>query len=635
MQERKHIIVGTAGHVDHGKTLLTAALTGIDTDRLPEEKRRGMTIVPGFVALDLKSGRRLGLIDVPGHEKFIKNMISGVAGIDMVMLVVAADEGVMPQTIEHLNILHLLDINKGIIAITKSDMVDKEWLAMIIDQVRETISNTKLKDAPIVPVSAVTGHNIDKLLEVLDTVASEVTEKSHLGYCRLPVDRVFSKTGFGTIITGTLWAGKIVCGQKLQLIPGKREVRVRGLHIHGKSVNEALAGQRTAINLAGIETSEIVCGSWLAEPGLLRETYRIDISLNLLHSAKSLAQRTRVRIHHGTAEVIGRINLLDRDELKRDASCLAQLILEKPLSPLRNDRLIIRSYSPVNTIGGAIVIDPIPPRHKRFNETVLQNLTRKAQYDKGEMILDLIQESDKPLTSEDIAYLTQTMLIEVIPYINQFIRNNQLTAIKIDNENQYMLPEQQNKLQDISLCLIRDYHKKYPLRSGIPVAELRQRVFPCYHVKQLSALLEKWQKKGLLIIKNATIYKTGFECTPNINQKAILNHIIQEYETEGFSPPEWKTIIKELSINQEEATEYLTWLINNNKLIKLGDIYYSANALQQAEITLRNIYQKDYFSIGQARDTLLINRKFTQLILEYLDSQKITVREGDHRRFLI
>ena len=296
----EHIIVGTAGHVDHGKTELTARLTGVNTDRLPEEKKRGMTIELGFVPLDLDNGLRLGLIDVPGHERFVKNMLAGAAGMDMVMLIVAADEGVMPQTVEHMNIINLLGIDKGVVVITKKDLVDEEWLGLVQEQVDELIAPTSLKDAPIVACSSVTGEGIAELRKVLEQVASSVKPKTASGYARLPIDRVFSKAGFGTVVTGTLWMGKLHPGDTVQIWPLGREARIRSLQVHGQSVGEAVAGQRTAVNLSGVEQDEAPRGGWLAAPGLLRESYRLDVALRLLPDAKPLPQRCRIRVHHGT-----------------------------------------------------------------------------------------------------------------------------------------------------------------------------------------------------------------------------------------------------------------------------------------------------------------------------------------------
>ncbi len=634
MNQDHYIIIGTAGHVDHGKTLLTAALTGIDTDRLPEEKRRGMTIVPGFVPLDLKSGRRLGLIDVPGHEKFVKNMLAGVAGIDMVMLVVAANEGVMPQTVEHLNILHLLGIDKGVVVITKLDTVDEEMIKIVKTQVEELLAPTLLRNAPIVAVSAATGQNIEELRHVLDTVAAEVSGKPANGYCRIPVDRVFTKTGFGTIVTGTLWMGRIKSGQKLQLLPQNSELRVRGLQVHGKNVEEAKAGQRTAINLVGSDTDKIACGSWLAQVGLLKETYRIDVFLTSLGSAKTLSHRTRVRVHHGTTEALARINLLDREELKPGACCFAQLIMETPLPPLKGDRLVLRSYSPTYTIGGATVVDPFPKRHKRFDAQILLQLARKNTQDQHESVTDVLRQSQKPLSSAEIAHAAQLTPAEVEQYLATQIQENRIIQMQIDHESYYLLPEQQENLLKISLDLIADYHQRYPLRKGVPLPELRQPIFPDYHVRQLSILLDQWQQAGKIIINGATISKADFSNHPNPKQEQGLFQIIQAYEKGKFTPPEWKAVIQELAITQTDATEYLLWLTENGKLIKAGSLYYSTNAILKAQALLRKLFLNHDFTIGEARDALAVSRKYAQTILEYLDAQKITIRVGDTRHFL-
>ena len=361
-----HIIVGTAGHVDHGKTELTKRLTGIDTDRLPEEKRRGMTIELGFASLVLPNGVKLGVVDVPGHERFVRNMIAGAAGIDIAMLVVAADEGVMPQTREHLAIIDLLGVSESIIVITKSDLADEEWLDLVREDIRKLVEKSSLKDALVVACSARTGEGINELLKALELLASRVRQRPEEGYARMPVDRVFSKPGFGTIVTGTIWTGKFRTTDMVQIWPSGKLARIRAIQIHGEPAEEAVAGTRTAVNLASIGTEESIRGSWVATPDVLRETYVLDAQLTLLESAKPLAQRTRVRVHHGTMEVLARVNLLDRDVLESGEQCFCQLALERPIPPLYADRLILRSYSPVSVIGGAVVVDPAPGRHKRF-----------------------------------------------------------------------------------------------------------------------------------------------------------------------------------------------------------------------------------------------------------------------------
>lgn len=634
MNQNSHIIIGTAGHVDHGKTELTAALTGINTDRLPEEKKRGMTIVPGFVPLTLASGRRLGLIDVPGHEKFVKNMLAGVAGVDMVLLVVAADEGVMPQTVEHLHILHLLGIDKGVVAITKCDLVDEEWLALIREQVEELLAPTALAAAPVIAVSSVTGAHIGELRALLDEVAATVAEKPRAGHCRLPIDRVFSKAGFGTVITGTLWAGRLESGQKLQLWPSGGMTRVRGLQVHGEAVERAEAGQRTAVNLAGPDAEAARRGGWLAEPGLLRESYRIDIELRLLATAKPLGQRSRLRVHHGTSEALGRVNLLDREELAPGESCLAQLQLETPLPPLRHDRMILRAYSPTVTIGGATVLDPSAARHKRYDRQALDELAKKAADDDGESLLSLMRQAAAPLSLASLAQAAQQPQAELRPLLDEFLPLGRVAQLLVDGEAQYWLPETRDALCERALRLLAEYHRKYPLRRGMPVAELRARLFPGFKQKQLQVVLSAWQEAGALAVEGALARRADFRCQPNEAQAAQLAQISAAFAAEPFAPPEWGELLRRLRIPAAEAGEYLLWLTENKRLARAGELYFSAEALARAEALCRELDGPDGFTLAQARDALATSRKYVQALLEHFDEEKITRREGDIRRFI-
>ncbi|MGE5679044.1 MAG: selenocysteine-specific translation elongation factor, partial [Pseudomonadota bacterium] len=346
----KNVIIGTAGHIDHGKTTLIKALTGRDTDRLREEKERGISIELGFTYFDLPSGRRAGIIDVPGHEKFIKNMLAGAGGIDVVVFVIAADEGVMPQTREHLNILSLLKVKKGIIALTKKDMVDEEWLDMIIEQVRDEVQDSFLKDAKIIPVSSTTGEGLKELIAEIDTVTEVVEEKDTHEVFRLPVDRVFTITGFGTVVTGTLISGSISEGDRVEIYPGRSETRVRSIQVHEKSVKTAYAGQRVAVNIANVKLDEIARGDILAKPGSMEPTMMLDARLEMLKSDdKSIDNRDRLRFYHGTSEIMCRVVLLDREELEPGDSAFVQLRLEEETACMKGDRFVIRTYSPMLT----------------------------------------------------------------------------------------------------------------------------------------------------------------------------------------------------------------------------------------------------------------------------------------------
>ncbi|MCI2109948.1 MAG: selenocysteine-specific translation elongation factor [Acidaminococcaceae bacterium] len=632
--KQTHIIVGTAGHVDHGKTKLTLALTGQNTDRLPEEKRRGLTIVNGFVPLDLKSGRRLGLIDVPGHEQFVKNMMAGVAGIDMALLVIAADEGVMPQTIEHLNILNLLGIHKGVVAITKSDLVDEEWLAMIEEDIKKLLSSTSLKDAPMIAVSANTGYHIEELKDLLDRVAATIVERPSAGLCRLPIDRVFTKQGFGTIITGTLWSGRIDIGSVLELLPEGVELRVRSIQIHGVSVEEAQAGQRTALNLTGAEVGQVKPGNWLCEPGLLHETHRVDVSFTLLKSAKALAKHTHVRIFHGTEEVLGRVRLLDREILQPGEECLCQLELEEALAPLRGDRMIIRSYSPVVTIAGATVLDSNPIRYKLSHPDTMTIIGRKANLDVGQGVITALEESGKLLSAKELAKASQLPEDQAGPAIADLQTMDKIESLTLDNIPYYYSVQTDSEWRRQIREALAEYHKNYPLRRGIPIAEFRQKIFKKISVRQFNALLEEYQKAGILnLLPGSLAAKPGFANTPNPAQQKDLETIMAKFTKNIFLPPEWNQVVTDLGIKGPAAQEYLGCLLDAGKIEKIGSTFFAGGTAQQAQDKLKAKFPKQ-FTIAEARDVWSTSRKFAQVILDVMDSQGITKREGDARTWI-
>ena len=371
----KQVILGTAGHIDHGKTTLIKGLTGIDTDRLKEEKERGITIELGFAHLSLPSGQVLGIVDVPGHEKFVKNMVAGATGIDIVALVIAADEGVMPQTREHLEICQLLRVKRGLVVLTKVDMVDQEWIELVKDDVSSFLAGTFLADAPILEVSAVTGKGLQELTDLLDAMVKEVPEREAGNFFRLPVDRVFTMKGFGTVITGTTMSGSIKTGDEVTVYPQGLESRIRGIQVHNMEVNEVSAGLRTAINLQGLEKEELQRGNVVATKDSLRQTRMVDVVFHLLASApRKLKNRSIVRFHAGTAEIISTIVLLDRDELTPGQTCFAEIRLEEPTAVMSHDRYVLRSYSPVRTIGGGEILNALAQRKKRLSETTLSEL---------------------------------------------------------------------------------------------------------------------------------------------------------------------------------------------------------------------------------------------------------------------
>lgn len=628
----RHIVIGTAGHIDHGKTLLTAALTGIDTDRLPEEKRRGMTIVPGYVALELPNGLRLGMVDVPGHEKFIKNMLAGVGGIDMALLVIAADEGVMPQTVEHLNILHLLGVRHAAVAITKCDMVqdDEEWLGMVHEQVRRQLSHTLLCDAPIVDVSAATGYHIEELKETLGAVAETIRERPPVGFSRLPVDRCFMKKGFGTVVTGTLWAGAISVGQKVEMLPQGVELRVRGIQVHGKTVDRAFAGQRTALNLVGDGAEDLAPGCWLAEKSLLRPSRRMDVKLDLLPDAKELLHRTRVHLFHGTAQVSARVRLLDRNKLRPGESCLCQLELEKELPPLRGDRLILRSWSPETTIAGATVLDADAPRYKLNDPNTMRRIAAKDGRDIDLTVLDLLDREGKPIGLAGLKNLAQMTEEETLAAISKLRRERRVVALEA-NPNLYLSAELYERWRMILRDTLSSYHMKYPLRRGCPIAELRTEVFGHIQTKHLSLLLYAYQAQGEICVNGAVAALPEFKPCPDERQQQELARIAATYRKKMFVPPAWQELMNSFHIADADAKEYLPYLLDKRELERVEEDYFCIDAVSEAARLIKEQYEA--FTVSQARDVLDTTRKYTLPLLGEMDRRGITVRDGTERRF--
>jgi selenocysteine-specific elongation factor len=398
----KRLILGTAGHIDHGKTTLVKALTGIETDRLKEEKQRGISIELGFAPFVLPDGQKAAIVDVPGHERFIRHMLAGAFGIDLVMLVIAADEGVMPQTREHMDIIELLGVKSGIIALTKKDMVDDEWLMLVEEEVREYLSATILADAAIIPVSAVSGEGIPELLQEIQKVAEGIKERPVYGKARLPVDRVFTKAGFGTVVTGTLWSGQIETGETLELLPSGKKVKIRTLQVHNDKVDKAYAGQRVAVNLQGVDIADIERGNWLSTPAYLTPTYRMDARLRILSSSSRVLKNwNRIRFHLGTDETMARVVLLDGDELHPGQEGYVQIVMEKPVVGHKGDPFVIRYYSPVSTIGGGTIIDANASKQKRFREETLNQLIVKEEGNLSEMILYELEANPQDVISVD------------------------------------------------------------------------------------------------------------------------------------------------------------------------------------------------------------------------------------------
>lgn len=630
----QHVIIGTAGHVDHGKTQLIRALTGIETDRLQEEKKRGISIDLGYAYLTLPSGQRAGIVDVPGHERFIKNMLAGVSGIDLVLLVVAADEGIMPQTKEHFDILELLQVNNGIVVVTKTDLVDEEWLELVVEEIKDFLSGTSLENAPVIPVSSVTGAGMERLLQTIDNMVQNLSPRHAEGKARLPVDRIFSVQGFGTVVTGTLVAGNLSVGDEVVIMPVQINSRVRGLQVHGDQMQSAQAGQRVAVNLAGVELSDIKRGYVVASPGILSPTYRLDVKLQLLNSvSKPLKHRTRVRLHLGTDEILGRVILLDREELTPGNEAYVQLQLEEVTVASKGDRFVIRSYSPMRTIGGGVVIDSAPPKHKRYNEKVIQILTTKEKGTPEEILEQYINNKKIPVTIDQVTEELKLSLQDIELAADKLLAAGRIKAIT--NEERPMLVGvklYQRWVSDIHK-LLEDFHLKYPLREGMPKEELRSRLFSYQSNKQFQNVLLQLQQDGLINLFPQTIAAPGFSATAKGKTLEIANNIEQILKVNQTQPPSWKDVINEVGLTPEMGVEYQGYLLRTGKIVKVTeDLFFHSDSIKIIqEKIINHIKLKGSITVSEARDLLNTSRKYALPLMEYLDEERITRRVGDNR----
>ncbi|HEU4753907.1 MAG TPA: selenocysteine-specific translation elongation factor, partial [Armatimonadota bacterium] len=506
----QHFIIGTAGHVDHGKTALIRALTGAETDRLREEQERGMSIDLGFADFTLPSGRKAGVIDVPGHERFLKNMLAGAGGIDLVLLVIAADEGVMPQTREHLDILNILQTRKGVVVLTKADLVEPDWLELVQEDIRSALGGTFLEHAPMVPVSSLTGQGIPELKALLDRMAEEITTRTIVGPWRLPIDRAFTIRGFGTVVTGTLVAGVARVGDRVEVLPRRLETRIRSLQVHGAGVEFAEAGTRVAMNLAGVELEEIHRGDVAAPPGTYTPTQALDARLDVLENCpREVKNRTRVRVYLGTAEVLARLNLLDADQIEPGGSGLVQLRLETPTVAAKGDRYVLRFYSPMETIGGGSVIDPNPPRHKRFDEAVLANTRVKEKGTPDELVAEAVQRAGlAPIAPPAVAQGLGIPVEEVRALMQALKERGELVPI----EGETVLHRHRLDAAEYQfLNTLSEFHAAQPMRTGMSREELRSRLSRQMDAKSFNLVLGRLESEGRIAAEGGRVRLAGHQ----------------------------------------------------------------------------------------------------------------------------
>ncbi|MDI6705790.1 MAG: selenocysteine-specific translation elongation factor [Bacillota bacterium] len=630
-----NIIIGTAGHIDHGKTTLIKALTGKNTDRLKEEQKRGISIELGFTYFDLPDGRRAGIIDVPGHERFIKNMLAGVGGMDLVLLVIAADEGVMPQTREHLNILNLIRISKGIIVLTKADLVEDEWLQMVQEEVREEVKNTFLENAPIIPVSSTTGQGMDILVSTINNMTKEVAARNTDTIYRVNVDRAFSITGFGTIITGTLLSGRIEEGQRVCIYPAGTECRVRNIQVHDQDVKTAFAGQRVAINLAGIKLEQVSRGDVIAPPDVLQPTMMMDCRIELVEGTDwSLSNRDRVRLHLGTKELLCRVTLLDKDELKPGESCFAQLRLEEEAVALRGDRFVIRSYSPMETIGGGVILEPNPPKRKRFNGETIEELRLKESGSPLEVLEKVLSISSSTFPGRvELAKSAGMGQEEIKPLLEGLKIQGSALELNQGGTVAYIHRDYYKKLRDRANNMLSAFHSKFPLRKGMSVEEFRRKLVDNIKGPFIDELLRRMEEAGDLEIKNQTVSLSGYRIVFNERQKRVKDGIISLLEAAKYSPPSPDEIATALEVNREEMEEVADalWEAGEIRRLKDGVLILETYYQSSVQAVTRHIDAEGSITLSTFRDMLGTSRKYAMALLEEMDREKITKWVGDHR----
>ncbi|NLD34783.1 MAG: selenocysteine-specific translation elongation factor [Clostridiales bacterium] len=627
-----HIIIGTAGHVDHGKTCLIRALTGTDTDRLEEEKRRGITIDLGFTYLPLPDGTQAGIIDVPGHEKFVHNMLSGAGGIDLALLVVAADEGVMPQTREHLGILSLLGIRRGCVAVTKVDMVEADWLVMMLEELKEELQGSFLEGAPIVPVSSHTGAGIDQLRRQLVDLVRETPAKNTDKPFRLPVDRVFTMPGFGTVITGTLIEGTLLEGQDVLVYPQELPTKVRNLQVHTQSVAQAYAGQRVAVNLQRIKMEEITRGSVLAEPGSLQTSYMVDVALRILPEAgRSIRTNSRLHFHHGSGEVLCKAVLLGgMEELLPGQNGYAQLRFEEPVAAKAGDPFVLRFYSPLETVGGGMVLDPKPYKHKASSPQALEKLRLMYDGSDADRIEALLIEHS-PHYVEAAAFSLQSGLpMEKTRQILLSLRDAG-RAIEITDQL-YLHHAHMNALGEKLERLLQAYHAEHPLKAGIRSEELRARLLRGLDAATAERVLDIFVGRGTVHTANGNFALPGFQVTFTPKQQDTLNALAAQYNEAGFSPPEKKALLTQYA-RDKDMPKVLDYLIDAGQLIPVdGELFFPRERVQEAQGLFERIQaEKGAVTLADFRDGINASRKYALAILEYWDLRGHTKKSDDAR----
>lgn len=628
----KNIIVGTAGHIDHGKTTLIKALTGRNTDRWEEEQRRGITIDLGFTYFDLKNGDRVGIIDVPGHEKFINNMVAGVVGMDLVLLVVAADEGIMPQTREHMDILGLLGIKKSILVINKCDLVDEEWLELVEEEIQEELEGTFLEGAPVVKVSAATGQGLDELTDTIQQLMSdEVVAKDTQTIPRLPIDRVFTLSGFGTIITGTLISGTITREDVLEMYPIGKECKIRNIQVHGQNQDKCYAGQRVAINLSNVKKKEIRRGCVLAPKNSMKNTDLLDVKLTVLEdSMRILTNHERLHLYTGTSEILCRAVLLDKEQIGPGEEGLVQLRLEEEIAVKRGDRFVVRFYSPMETIGGGIVLEPNPVRKKRFDAQAIEELKKKESGSLGDVMeLQIKEHGDTMITLAELAKVMAHSVDELKEYLGELEESGTIFVFPMKKDTYLWHRDSEFAVRQKIEETLQKYHSEHPYRYGMKKAEIHNTFLKKIKPNIFDAYIERMTEENVYGRREEYLSLPGYEVPKDAMYLQTEKLIEDTFEKAGYDFVRFSEIDFG-KIPRQTAEDVVLMMIDEGKVLRINEeMFTMKHLMDEAKKKIQNhLKEENLITIAQVRDMFSTSRKSAKPILEYMDSIKVTKKTG-------
>ena len=628
----KNIIVGTAGHIDHGKTTLIKALTGRNTDRWEEEQRRGITIDLGFTYFDLKNGDRVGIIDVPGHEKFINNMVAGVVGMDLVLLVVAADEGIMPQTREHMDILGLLGIKKSILVINKCDLVDEEWLELVEEEIQEELEGTFLEGAPVVKVSAATGQGLDELTDTIQQLMSdEVVAKDTQTIPRLPIDRAFTLSGFGTIITGTLISGTITREDVLEMYPIGKECKIRNIQVHGQNQDKCYAGQRVAINLSNVKKKEIRRGCVLAPKNRIKKTDLLDVKLTVLEdSMRILTNHERLHLYTGTSEILCRAVLLDKEQIGPGEEGLVQLRLEEEIAVKRGDRFVVRFYSPMETIGGGIVLEPNPVRKKRFDAQAIEELKKKESGSLGDVMeLQIKEHGDTMITLAELAKVMAHSVDELKEYLEELEESGTIFVFPMKKDTYLWHRDSEFAVRQKIEETLQKYHSEHPYRYGMKKAEIHNTFLKKIKPNIFDAYIERMTEENVYGRREEYLSLPGYEVPKDAMYLQTEKLIEDTFEKAGYDFVRFSEIDFG-KIPRQTAEDVVLMMIDEGKVLRINEeMFTMKHLMDEAKEKIQNhLKEENLITIAQVRDMFSTSRKSAKPILEYMDSIKVTKKTG-------